>query len=160
MRLVVTLALLAACAPTVDGPVEKQAAVDRADSDRLTAQLVALPGVVRAEVILHRPARDPLSPAAPAAPSSSIVIIVDDRADRAHIDVSARALTRAIAPTIDPTVVVEVGAHRAELAKVGPFTVEAASRGPLKAALAIALVLIVALAGWIAWTYRRGNSAQ
>jgi len=160
MRLVVMFALLAACAPTVEGPVERQAAVDRADSARLTAQLVALPGVVHAEVILHRPARDPLSLAAPAPGSSSLVIVVDDRADRTRIDTSARSLARAIAPAIEPTVVVEVGAHRADLATVGPFTVEAASRGPLKAALAVALALIAALAGWLAWTYRRGNSAQ
>ena len=52
--------LLVACAPVVDGPVEKQLATDRSDGDRLAAQLSALPGVVRSEVMLRRPVRDPL----------------------------------------------------------------------------------------------------
>lgn len=160
MRGAILVASLAACAPAVDGPVEQQAAVDVRDTTRLTAQLAALPGVVRAEVILHRPARDPLSLTAPAPPTSSIVVIVDDRADRTRIDASARSLTRALAPTVEPTIVVEVGAHRAELATVGPFTVEASSKSALKGTLALALLLIAALAGWLAWTYRRGNSAQ
>ena len=155
MRTAILVAVLAACAPAVDGPVERQAAVDRADSARRTTQLVAQPGVVRAEVILHRPAGDPLSLAAPAAPASSIVLIVDDRADRARIETTTRSLTRALAPAVDPTIVVEVGATRADLAKVGPFTVEASSKGVLKGTLAIALAVIAALAGWIAWTYRR-----
>ncbi len=151
---VAALLTLGACAPAVDGPVEKQVALDRADSARLTAQLAALPGVVRAEVILHRPARDPLAVAPPAPPTSSIVLIVDDRADRSRTEASAISLSRALAPDIEPTLVVEVGAKRAELAKVGPFTVEAASKPALKAALAIALSLIAALAAWIAWTAR------
>ena len=155
MRAAILVGVLAACAPEVAGPVEQQATADRADSSRLTAQLAALPGVVRAEVILHRPARDPLSLAAPAPPASSIVVIVDDRADRPAIESSTRALTKALAPVVEPTVVVEVGATRAELAKVGPFTVEASSKGALKGTLAVALALIAALAGWIAWTYRR-----
>lgn len=154
MRLLFVLAL-AACAPTVDGPAERQVAADRDDAARLTAQLGALPGVVRAEVILHRPARDPLSLAAPAAPTASLVIVVDDRADRPQIAASARTLVRAVAPAAEPAVVVEVGARRAELAKVGPFTVEAASRGGLRATLALALAAIAVLAGWLAWTYRR-----
>lgn len=154
------LALLVACAPVVDGPAAQGAAADRADGDRLAAQVAALSGVVRAEVVLRRPVRDPLAAAAPAAPTSSIVIVVDDRADRAHVDASARTLARAIAPGIEPAIVVEVGATRAELASVGPFTVEAASQRPLKVTLALALAVIAALAAWIAWTYRRGNSAQ
>ena len=155
MRAVILVAVLGACAPEITGPVEQQAATDRADSAQLTAQLVALPGVVRAEVILHRPAHDPLALAAPAPPASSIVVIVDDRADRARIEGSTRALSKALAPAVEPTIVVEVGAVRADLAKVGPFTVEASSKGALKGTLAIALALIVALAGWIAWTHRR-----
>jgi hypothetical protein len=154
MRGLVLVAVLASCAPSVDGPVQQQAADDRADSARLTAQLAALPGVVRAEVILHRPARDPLSLAAPAPPASSIVVIVDDRADRAKIEATARSLARALAPATDPTVVVDVGAHRAELAKVGPFSVEASSKSALKGTLAIALGLIATLAAYIAWRAR------
>ena len=149
--------LTAACAPAVDGPVERQAALDRADSARLTAQLAALPGVVRAEVILHRPARDPLAVAPPVPPTSSIVLVVDDRTDRGRTETSAISLSRALAPDIEPTLVVEVGAKRADLAKVGPFTVEASSKPALKGALAIALAVIALLAGWLAWTYRSSS---
>ena len=157
MRGAILVTLLTACAPVVDGPVERQAAIDRADGARLTAQLGALPGVVRAEVILRRPVRDPLALAPPPPPASSIVLIVDDRADRPRLDAAARQLSRAIAP-IDPTVIVEVGATRADLAKVGPFTVEASSKSALKGTLAIALAVIAALAGWIAWNQRRARS--
>ncbi|HWU85687.1 MAG TPA: hypothetical protein VN253_00320, partial [Kofleriaceae bacterium] len=134
--------------------------------ERLAAQLAAIPGVVRAEVVLRRGIRDPLAaPAAdssiPAAAGASIVVIIDDGADPAAISSTAGSLLRALAPELQPAIVVEVGAPRPHLAKVGPFTVEAASRTPLRAALAAALALIVALAGWIAWTaHRRGNSAQ
>jgi hypothetical protein len=165
-------AAAAACAPAVDGPAERQRALDREDGARLAVQLAALPGVVRAEAVVRRPVRDPLAPgraapdapAAPAAPeTASIVIIVDDRADRAAIAGAARTLARAIAPGAAPAILVEIGAIRPSLADVGPFTVEAASRAPLKATLAAALALIAALAAWIAWTrpgQRRGSSAQ
>jgi hypothetical protein len=160
-RLAIGLVVVAvgACAPTVDGPVERQRAADRADAERLRAQLTALPGVARAEVIVQRPARDPLATVAPAPAAASLVIVVDDRADRANVETAARALSHAIVP-VEPTVVVEVGVERPELAAVGPFRVVASSRGPLKAVLAGALAIIAALAGWIAWSYRRGNSAQ
>jgi hypothetical protein len=158
----VALALaLAACAPTVDGPAERQRALDREDGARLAAQISALPGVVRAEAVIRRAVRDPLgpraaAPATPAAPApaaaASAVVAVDDRADRAAITEAARTLARALAPEAAPAIVVEVAAIRPRLAQVGPFTVEAASRGPLKAALAAALALIAALAGWIGWT--------
>ena len=152
---------LAACAPIVDGPAERQRALDREDGARLAAQLAALPGVVRAEAVVRRAVRDPLAPGpAPPAPAASIVVVVDDRADRTAIAGAARTLSRAIAPAAAPAIVVEVGAIRPSLAKVGPFTVEAASQAPLKAALAAALALIAALAAWIAWRQRRGNSAQ
>lgn len=155
MRGVLVAAILtAACAPAVDGPVEKQAALDRADSARLTAQLAALPGVVRAEVILHRPARDPLAVAPAAPPTSSIVLVVDDKTDKSRTETSALSLSRALAPDIEPTLVVEVGTTRTDLAKLGPFTVAASSKPALKGALAIALAVIALLAGWIAWTYR------
>lgn len=158
---------LAACAPVIDGPAERQRALDREDGARLAAQISALPGVVRVEAVIRRAVRDPLAPraAAPAAPApaahapaahapaaaASIAIAVDDRADRAAITDAARTLARALAPEAAPAIVVEVAAIRPRLAQVGPFTVEAASRGPLKAALAAALALIAALAGWIGW---------
>jgi type III secretory pathway lipoprotein EscJ len=148
------LVLLVACAPVVDGPAERRRAADHADATRLTAQLSALPGVVRAEVLLRRAAVDPLAPSPPTPASASLVIIVDDRADRAALAAAARALTRAAAPDVDPTILVEVGVTRPALADVGPFTVEAGSRAPLKAALAIALGLILVLASWIAYRER------
>jgi hypothetical protein len=74
--------------------------------------------------------------------------------------VAARTLARAAVPEIaEPTIVVEPGAPRPELASVGPFTVESHSRGLLRATLAIALVLIAGLAAAVAF-YRRGTSAQ
>ena len=154
MRRLLLLAALGACAPTVDGPVAEQRLLDRADADRLAAQLAALPGVMRAEVMLRRPVVDPLatSPAPPAA--ASLVVIVDDKADRTRIEQAARALVKPLLDT-EPTVIVEVGAHRPELANVGPFTVEASSKTALKATLALALVAIAALAGWIALRARR-----
>jgi type III secretory pathway lipoprotein EscJ len=161
MRWVLIIAI-AACAPTVDGPAEHQRVVDLADGQRLTAQLSALPGVVRAEVMLRRAVRDPLAtiPASPA--GASLVVIVDDKADRAATTDAAKRLAKSIAPDVEPTIVVEVGAIRPTLSKVGPFTVEEASKGPLRAVLGIALALIALLAGYVAWRerQRRGNSAQ
>lgn len=166
ITLVTTIATasLAACAPAIDGPVERQRATDREDGDRLAAQLAQLPGAVRAEVTLRRATRDPLGVTAPTAATAAVLVIVDDRADRAAITRSATTLAHATAPEIPaPAILVEVGAHRPTLARVGPFSVEAGSRGPLRALLATTLALIAALAGWIAvreLRQRRGNSAQ
>ena len=143
--------VLAACAPTVDGPADRQRAIDREDADRLASQLAALPGAISASATLHRSVRDPLAVAVPSPSSAAVLIVVDDAADRTAIARSASELTRAATRGIDtPVILVEVGAIRPTLAKVGPFTVEASSRGPLRAVLAIALVLIAALAAWIA----------
>ncbi len=154
MRALLVLAL-AACAPQLDGPIEHQRALDRDDAARLAAQLAELPGAVRADVTLHRPVTDPLTrQTAPA--GGAIGIVVDDRADRAAITDAARRLARATAPEIpDPAIAVEVGATRPELARVGPFTVEAGSKHGLVAALAAALAVIALLAGWIAYRERR-----
>jgi hypothetical protein len=118
-------------------------------------------------VTLRRPVADPLWPSSrDLAASAGVLIVIDDRADRAAVVRAATTLVHAAAPEIAaPAIVVEVGARRAELAQVGPFTVEASSRGPLRAALASVLALIAGLAGWIAITsrrsgQRRGNSAQ
>lgn len=143
--------LLAACAPTVDGPADRQRVVDREDADRLAAQLAALPGAISASATVRRSVQDPLAVTASSPNSAAVLIVVDDRADRTAITRTATELTRATAPEIErPVILVEVGAIRPSLAKVGPFTVEASSRGPLRAALAVALVLVAALAGWIA----------
>jgi type III secretory pathway lipoprotein EscJ len=151
----IALALaLAACAPTIDGPVEHQRTVDRADADHLAVQLAQLPGAVRAEVTLHRPVVDPLTEAT-TPPSAAILVVVDDKADRRAITRSAIALARGTAPEIpEPEIVVELGATRPTLASVGPFTVEARSKSRLTALLAAAFALIAALAGWIAWRER------
>lgn len=152
MRFLV-LAVVIACAPQVDGPLDQQRARDAADASALTAQLRALPGAARADVTLHRAFHDPLGASQPAA--AAVLVVVDDKADRAAIDRSARALVRGTIPEIaDPQIAIEVGATRPALAKVGPFTVEARSKGPLVALLAVALGLVAALAGWIAWRER------
>lgn len=152
----VAFVALAACAPTVDGPVERQRAADRADADRASAQLATLPGALSASVTIHRPARDPLGVSPPSPVSAAALIVVDDRADRAEVTAAATALVRAAAPEVPaPTIVTVVGAHRPELARVGPFTVEAGSQRTLKVALAVALAAIAVLAGWIAMREHR-----
>jgi type III secretory pathway lipoprotein EscJ len=155
-------ALAAACAPQVGGPIEDQRARDREDSAQLAIQLAHLPGAVRADVTLHRPITDPLGASQPA--GAAIVIVVDDHADRTAITDTARRLVAAVAPEIAaPAIAVEIGAIRPELARVGPFSVEAHTRGRLVATLAISLALIAALAAWIAVRergYLRGRSAQ
>lgn len=146
--------VLFACAPRIDGPVERQRAIDRDDSIRLAAQLAQLPGAVRAEVILRRTVVDPLGETVSPA-SAAVLVVVDDKADRAAIQRSAIALVRGTAPEIgEPSIVVEVGAVRPELAMVGPFVVEAKSKPRIVVAFAIALALIAGLAGYVAW-FRR-----
>ena len=154
MRLALLIVALVGCAPPLDGPVERQRSLDRADSDRLAAQLARLPGAVHAEVTLHRPLTDPLSHVAIPG-SAAIVVVVDDHADRAAVTRSAVALVRGTAPEIrEPSIVVELGATRPQLAHVGPFTVEAGDRSRLVATLVIVLSLVIALAGFIAWRER------
>ncbi len=159
MPLVIAIVIVVggACAPEVAGPVARQHAIDRADAARLTAQLRALPGVERVEVMLRRPAVDPLRPATPPGEAGglSIVVIVDDGADREHVASASRTLARVLAPSIEPSIVVEIGMHRPELARVGPFEVTRSSRTPLKIALGLALAAIAMLAGWIALRDRR-----
>jgi len=156
-RWLIVVSFVAGCAPAIDGPAEHQRSIDRADGDRLGTQVAALPGVARAEVALRRPIADPLATAAPPPPGLSIVVIVDDHADRGAVERQTRALATSIAPGIDPVVVVDVGDPRPELARVGPFTVARASRTPLKVALALALATIAMLAAWIAVRGRRAR---
>jgi type III secretory pathway lipoprotein EscJ len=143
------------CAPTIDGPVERQRAADRDDSARLAAQLGGLPGTVDVRVMIHRAALDPLarSPGQPA--TAAILLVVDDQANRPALTDAARQLVRATVPEVaNPAIVVQVGARRPELAKVGPFVVEQSSKAALRAVLAIALTLIALLAAWIAYRER------
>lgn len=138
------------CAPTVDGPVEKQRAIDQQDATALRAQLAALPGTVDAQVVIHRGAVDPLAAVPAVAPTTaSAVIVVDDATERAATTARATQLVEATVH-VAPTIVIAVGAHHHELASLGPFVVDAQSKGPLKVTLAIALAVIAALAGWIA----------
>ncbi|MBX3157245.1 MAG: hypothetical protein KF773_14815 [Deltaproteobacteria bacterium] len=161
---VIAAAALIACAPAVDGPAERQRARDVEDGARLRAQVAALPGVDRVEVILARPARDPLAPPHLAAPRHvvSVVAIVDDRADRDAVASSTAKLARSLAPAAEPTIVVEVGAIRPELARVGPFEVAASSRRALQGTLVALLALVVGAAGLVVFRrrQRRGNRAQ
>ena len=84
-------------------------------------------------------------------------MIVDDRADRAAVAAAARTLARAVVAA-EPAIVVEVGAVRPEVAALGPFTVGAASKGPLKLVLGGAFAAILVLAGWLAHAHRRARS--
>ncbi|MFN0251369.1 MAG: hypothetical protein ACKV2T_31125 [Kofleriaceae bacterium] len=148
--------VLAACAPTVDGPVERQRTADREDSLALGVQLATLPGTVSATATIHRAVRDPLGVSPASTASVAVLVVVDDATDRAATTTAATTLVKAAVPEVSaPAVVVLVGAHRAELARVGPFVVDKDSAGALKAALAVALVTILALAGWIAIRERR-----
>src|SRR6476469_9831639 len=100
---------LAACAPSIDGPIDHQRMIDRGDADRLAAQLAQLPGAVRAEVTLRRPVVDPLTEAS-SPPGAAVLVVVDDKADRRAITRSAVALVRGTAPEIpEPEIVVEIG---------------------------------------------------
>jgi hypothetical protein len=180
-RIGLLVALAISCAPSVDGPAERARAADVEDGARLAAQLSALPGVWSAQVTLHRPAADPLAASGlglrasgdpdsaraearsprPEAPSAAVLIIIDDHADRAATLAAAQQLLHGTAPEIAaPELVITVGAPRAELARVGPFTVERGSRRALTIALAAALAAITALALALARYARRGNSAQ
>jgi len=151
---------LGACAPTIDGPVERQRVADTADGTRLAAQLAQLPGAVRADVTLHRPTVDPLTQAATPG-SAAVLVVIDDSADKQAIRRSTIALVRGTAPDIaEPAIVVELGAQRPRLSHVGPFTVEESSKGRLVGVLAIAFVVIAALAGWLAWRERWRLSSE
>lgn len=180
-RLAIAVVISGGCAPVVDGPIERQRAIDRDDGDRLAAQLAQLPGVVTAGVVLHRAVRDPLGPLAPLAPlgprgtlgtpppaaaTLSAVITIDDRAAPGAIRAATERLARAALPELAAgalAIEIHASAPRPALARVGPFAVEASSQAPLKAVLVLGCVAIAALAGALARQargHRRGNSAQ
>lgn len=156
LALALALAATPACAPEVAGPVERQRVRDREDGDRLAHQLAQLPGAVRADVTLRRAIADPLATSSVPPPTAAILLVLDDQADRAAATQAATQLARATAPEVaHPAIIVQVGATRPRLTSVGPFTVEASSRGPLRTALVVALALIAALAAWIALRERQ-----
>ncbi|HET9627297.1 MAG TPA: hypothetical protein VFP84_38325 [Kofleriaceae bacterium] len=166
------LAITSACAPAIEAPIDHQRAIDRDDGDRLAVLIAQLPGVVRADVVLHHATRDPLA-IAPASPAvCSAVVTTDDRANPEALRAAITRLARAAVPELaaDAALPIELNpaVHRAELARVGPFAVEAASQAPLRAALSVALLAIIGLASVVAVRgvrdrrdfQRRGSSAQ
>lgn len=155
MRAAPLLAILLACAPTIEGPAERQRARDRDDADRLGVGLAQLPGAVRAEVWLRRGSVEPFTGAA--SPTSvAALVVIDDHADRDVLAGHARNLVRAAVPEVAaPAIVIARGAPRPRLAAVGPFTVEAGSRRRLVAAIAAAFAALAGLGAWVAWHERR-----
>jgi hypothetical protein len=79
LALAISLGILGwlGCAPVVDGPIERQRAIDRDDGDRLSAQLARLPGVAAASVVLRRAIRDPLGAAPASRPMLTAVLTVE-----------------------------------------------------------------------------------
>jgi type III secretory pathway lipoprotein EscJ len=162
----IAVAISTGCAPMIDGPIEHQRAIDRDDGDRLAAQLAQLPGVVAASVVLHHATRDPLAFAPPAPATLSAVLTVDDQAAPAALRSQTARLAHAQLPELAPDAfAIEVNAtvHRPVVARVGPFSVEASSRVPLKLALTAGCLAIAGLAGALAAGARRhrlGSNAQ
>lgn len=121
----------------------------------LATHLETLPGIAHASVILDEPVADPLAPPAPAAPPRASIVLA--LAPGAHADTATadarRAVTAAL-PALDD-------AHLSIIAAPAP----AAPRKPdrLLVPLAIALAVIIGLAGWIAviqLRHRRGMIPQ
>jgi len=111
--------------------------------------------------------RDPLAVTPPSAAALSAVIAIDDGADPSAIRAATVRLAHAALPELatgaPPAIEIHPSIHRATLARVGPFSVDASSRVPLKAVLALACLAIAGLAGALARNARRhrlGNSAQ
>jgi len=166
----IAVVIATGCAPPVDGPLERQRAIDREDGDRLAAQLRQLPGVVAATVVLHHAMRDPLAVAPPAGATFGAVIATDDQAAPDALRAATLRLAHAALPELagTATLPIQINAtvHRATLAQVGPFWVETSSRTPLRAVLALGCLAIAGLAGTLARSargarrHRLGNSAQ
>ena len=152
------------CAPPIDGPLEQQRAIDREDGDRLAAQLLQLPGVVTATVVLHHARRDPLAVNSTAAATFGAVIATDDQAAPDAIRAATLRLARAAVPELDgttaPPIEINAAVHRPTLAKVGPFWVSASSQAPLRAVLALGCLAIAGLAGTLAVSARRARGAR
>lgn len=150
------LVLLAACDRDAWSPRAEHARATRDLAASLAAHLETLPGVTRASVLLDEARPDPLAPPAPSPPPrASIVLAVTGDPDA----ITAAARTAALASIRGLTdahlVVTARPTPSTTLASVGPFDVAPSSRAPLVATLAGALLLIAALAGWIAITGAR-----
>lgn len=160
------VAATAACRsePLLESPAAAARREDRALARELERQLLALPDVVSAGVLVDRGFVDPLAPAAPAPrPRASVALTVehDDASATAH----ARRLVASAVAIPDAEVVVAVGrrAPGAQLAQVGPFQVSPQTRWPLALTLAALLLVMggaAAMTAWRAYPRRRGNRPQ
>lgn len=140
----------------VPSPRARHDAADGADAGQLERQLAAIPGVASASVVVHRPFVDPLAPPSPPTAATASVLVVEARSDPS-IEQRVRTLARAALPDVPVSIVVAPPvAPPVATANVGPFVVAAESKRALQATLAIALAVIAALAGYVAWNQRRG----
>jgi type III secretory pathway lipoprotein EscJ len=157
---------IAACAPELATPADRQRATDRDDADRIAAAVAGIPGVVAAHAAVQHDVADPLAarPRPLAPPRAAVAVVVAADVDEAALVATARALAGAsgVAPAR-----VEVAVARAPApatgayAQVGPFTVAARSAAALRATLVALLVAIAAAAGVVAvGQRRRGNRPQ
>lgn len=104
--------------------------------------------------MLRRPVRDPFTHTTPT-PYASATVIVDAPLYRPAAIAATTRLVRAAVPEVaHPEIVVEVAETRPTLANVGPFRVEASTKSRLMATLLTGLLLIAAMAGYIAWKLR------
>jgi type III secretion protein J len=138
--------------PTV---TQERTLAHHALSGELARTLQALEGVLEARVHLVLPSRDPLSPPDAPQPSPRASVLVRVASGAGELD--QQAVQRLVAGSIDGlrpdavTVVVSrapspsPAAAPAELVRLGPFLVGAASRAALRAVLAGGLVLLLAL---------------
>jgi hypothetical protein len=155
--------LLGACAGDALPPSPSAAAsADEARvTERLRRHLATVPGVGGASVLVHVPPRDPFVRGNAAPARASIVVVTTAGADIGTIGDAAQVAARTILGD-DAQVEVQLippPPPSPPMARVGPFRVAAASRGPLIATLALALTAIAALAAALAWAlYRRGIS--
>jgi hypothetical protein len=151
------LAVAACTGAGVATPADEQAARDRVDAAALARHVEVVPGVVRASAWLRRPVADPLRPAPRSLPpiTASLVIVIRAGTDTADLEARVRAAaTAALASAGAPAPAIDVLFAPAPppppaLVRAGPFTVEAGSRRPLLATLAIGLIAIAGLASWI-----------
>lgn len=143
-------------------PAAATSAAEAEAAARLERHLAALPGVGGATVLVHLAPRGPFArgPATAAAPPrAAIALTAAAGADPAALADAARGAARTL---LGPEAATEVHvspppAAAPALVQVGPFRVAAASRGPLIATLAAALLAVAALAAALARAaYRRG----
>ena len=155
---------LAACADPdsiIATPHELHDRVDARDAAAIAHSLGTLPGIVAVDATVRRPFADPLASVAIAGtPTAAIALTIDTRISSTVAAEDATRIATAIVPSLLPVnihVVIAAAAPLPRLAHVGPFTVEESSRTPLMATLAAALLLLLALAGWIAFRERPGR---